>query len=67
MKWSHNDDWMVTADHHGFIKYWQSNMNPLKVFQGHKEAIRDLRYSLSYHGKPKDRRTGDRAMSTYSK
>jgi polyadenylation factor subunit 2 len=43
MKWSHNDDWMVTADHNGFIKYWQSNMNPLKVFQGHKEAIRDLR------------------------
>ncbi|KAF9365988.1 hypothetical protein BGX34_007039 [Mortierella sp. NVP85] len=45
MKWSHNDDWMVTADHHGFIKYWQSNMNPLKVFQGHKEAIRDLSFS----------------------
>ncbi|KAG0250831.1 hypothetical protein BG011_008054 [Mortierella polycephala] len=45
MKWSHNDDWMVTADHNGFIKYWQSNMNPLKVFQGHKEAIRDLSFS----------------------
>ncbi|KAG0378430.1 hypothetical protein BGX24_003879 [Mortierella sp. AD032] len=47
MKWSHNDDWMVTADHNGFIKYWQSNMNPLKVFQGHKEAIRDLSFSPS--------------------
>ncbi|KAF9954294.1 hypothetical protein BGZ72_004684 [Mortierella alpina] len=47
MKWSHNDEWMVTADHNGFIKYWQSNMNPLKVFQGHKEAIRDLSFSPS--------------------
>ena len=33
---------MVTADHAGFIKYWQSNMNTLKVWQGHKEAVRDL-------------------------
>ncbi|ORZ09387.1 WD40-repeat-containing domain protein, partial [Lobosporangium transversale] len=47
MKWSHNGDWMVTADHHGFIKYWQINMNPLKIFQGHKEAIRDLSFSPS--------------------
>ena len=42
MKWSHNDNWMVTADHKGIIKYWQSNMNNLKVIEGHKEAIRDL-------------------------
>lgn len=42
MRWSHNDNWMVTADHSGVIKYWQSNMNNLKMFQGHKEAIRDL-------------------------
>jgi len=42
MIWSHNDNWMVTADHSGIIKYWQSNMNNLKAFQGHSEAIRDL-------------------------
>ena len=42
MKWSHNDNWMVTADHKGVIKYWQSNMNNLKMIEGHKEAIRDL-------------------------
>lgn len=42
MKWSHNDNWMVTADHKGIIKYWQSNMNNLKMIEGHKEAIRDL-------------------------
>ncbi|CAG8525732.1 5341_t:CDS:10 [Paraglomus brasilianum] len=45
MKWSHDDNWMVTADHKGIIKYWQSNMNNLKMIEGHKEAIRDLSFS----------------------
>jgi polyadenylation factor subunit 2 len=33
MIWSHNDIWMVTADHAGYVKYWQSNMNNVKMFQ----------------------------------
>ncbi|OZJ03912.1 pre-mRNA 3' end processing protein WDR33 [Bifiguratus adelaidae] len=45
MKWSHNQEWMVTADHSGIIKYWQSNMNNLKMFQGHREAVRDISFS----------------------
>jgi len=44
MVWSHNDIWMVTGDHGGYIKYWQSNMNNVKMFQAHKEAIRGIRY-----------------------
>ncbi|KAI7861762.1 WD40-repeat-containing domain protein [Spinellus fusiger] len=47
MSWSHNDNWMVTADHSGVIKYWQSNMSNLKMFQGHREAIRDLTFAPS--------------------
>lgn len=43
MTWSHNDMWMLTADHGGYIKYWQSNMNNVKMFQAHKEAIREAR------------------------
>lgn len=43
MQWSHNDSWMVTADHSGYIKYWQSNMNNVKMYQGHKEPIRGIR------------------------
>ena len=31
-KWSHNDTWMVTGDHGGYIKYWQSNMNNVKMY-----------------------------------
>lgn len=46
MVWSHNDQWMLTADHAGFIKYWQSNMNNVKMYQGHKEPIRSIRWEL---------------------
>lgn len=44
MKWSRNDLWMVTADHDGFVKYWQANMNNVTMFQAHKEAVRSLRW-----------------------
>ncbi|XP_061387172.1 pre-mRNA 3' end processing protein WDR33-like [Musca vetustissima] len=45
MVWSHNDSWMVTGDHAGYVKYWQSNMNNVKMFQAHKEAIRGISFS----------------------
>lgn len=45
MRWTHNNQWMVTADHAGFIKYWQSNMNNVKMYQGHKEPIRGIRWA----------------------
>ena len=43
--YSHNDDWLLSADHDGVIKYWQLNFNNVKVIQGHAEAIRDLAFS----------------------
>lgn len=47
MVWSHNDNWMVTGDHAGYVKYWQSNMNNVRMFQAHKEPVRGIRYALS--------------------
>ncbi|XP_076472222.1 uncharacterized protein LOC143301721 isoform X2 [Babylonia areolata] len=44
MRWTHNDLWMVTADHGGYVKYWQSNMNNVKMYQGHKEPIRGVSF-----------------------
>ena len=41
--WSHNDLFMVSCDNAGFVKYWQSNMNAIKMFQAHKDPIRDSR------------------------
>ena len=49
MIWSHNDTWMLTGDHSGFIKYWQSNMNNVQMFQAHKEAVRGLRYNYALY------------------
>lgn len=49
MVWSHNDSWMITGDHAGYVKYWQSNMNNVKMFQAHKEALRGIRYLLLYY------------------
>ncbi len=43
MVWSHNDQWMLTGDHGGYVKYWQSNMNNVKMYQAHKDPIRGLR------------------------
>lgn len=44
MVWSHNDIWMVTGDHAGYVKYWQSNMNNVKMFQAHKEPLRGISF-----------------------
>jgi len=52
MIWSRSEQWMLTGDDKGYIKYWQTNMNNVKMFQGHIEAIRGLRYknqTLIYH------------------
>lgn len=43
MVWSRSDSWMVTADQTGYVKYWQSNMNNVKMFQAHKEPVRAIR------------------------
>jgi hypothetical protein len=39
---------MITGDHDGVVKYWQPNMNFVKAFSAHKEAVRGLRYALQY-------------------
>jgi polyadenylation factor subunit 2 len=44
MQWSHNNDWLVAADDSGMLKYWQSNMNNVKAWKGHREAVRDLAF-----------------------
>ena len=43
MEWNKSETWLLTADHSGNIKYWQSNMNNVKAFDAHTEVIRDAR------------------------
>ena len=45
LAYSHIDDWLVSADHDGIIKYWQPNFNNVESIRGHTEPIRDLAFS----------------------
>jgi polyadenylation factor subunit 2 len=44
MTWTNNENWMVTGDHGGVIKYWQPNMNNVQAFTAHKEAVRSISF-----------------------
>lgn len=46
MVWSHNDSWLLSGDHGGVVKYWQSNMNNVQMYEAHKEPIRGLRLEM---------------------
>ncbi|PKI82754.1 pre-mRNA cleavage and polyadenylation factor (CPF) complex subunit [Malassezia vespertilionis] len=45
MEWSHSGSWLVSCDQNGQIKYFQSNMNNVQAFTGHRDAIRGLSFS----------------------
>ncbi|XP_033125411.1 pre-mRNA 3' end processing protein WDR33-like [Anneissia japonica] len=46
MVWSHNNLWLMSGDHMGYVKYWQSNMNNVRMFQAHvDQAIREITFS----------------------
>lgn len=45
LSYSHSDDWLISADHDGVIKYWQPNFNNVESIRGHHDPIRDLAFS----------------------
>lgn len=45
LKYSHNDDWLLSGDQSGVIKYWQPNFNNVNILNGHNDAIRDIAFS----------------------
>ncbi|KAK0709117.1 WD40-repeat-containing domain protein [Lasiosphaeria miniovina] len=45
LAYSHSDDWLVSADHDGVIKYWQPNFNNVESIRGHQDPVRDLAFS----------------------
>ncbi|MCJ1473230.1 pre-mRNA cleavage and polyadenylation factor (CPF) complex subunit [Lambiella insularis] len=44
-EYSHSEDWLVSADHDGVVKYWQPNFNNVKAIQAHGDPIRDIAFS----------------------
>lgn len=45
MSWSRYGNWLLSGDQHGYIKYWQNNMNNVHMFQAHRDcAVRGLTF-----------------------
>ncbi|KAF2126133.1 WD40 repeat-like protein [Dothidotthia symphoricarpi CBS 119687] len=42
VEYTHTDDWLLSADQTGVVKYWQTNFNNVKEVQAHSEAVRGL-------------------------
>jgi polyadenylation factor subunit 2 len=45
--YSHNDDWLLSGDHDGIVKYWQPNFNNLESISAHSDPVRDIAFSPS--------------------
>ena len=43
--WSKNENWLLTGDDAGRIKYWQTNLNNLKSVNAHTEPVRGLSFA----------------------
>jgi polyadenylation factor subunit 2 len=44
MTYTHNDNWLITGDDAGSIKYWQSNLNHVKVCCSPRDTRRPWRF-----------------------
>lgn len=42
---SHSDDWLLSGDREGVVKFWQPNFNNLNILQAHTEVVRDIAFS----------------------
>ncbi|KAL5598763.1 uncharacterized protein BROUX77_005796 [Berkeleyomyces rouxiae] len=45
LSYSNNNDWLISGDHDGLVKYWQPNFNNLESVTAHTDPIRDLAFS----------------------
>jgi len=46
MGWANNEQWLLSGDHNGYVKYWQTNLNNVHMFQAHKDyAVRAISFS----------------------
>jgi polyadenylation factor subunit 2 len=45
MEYSHSDEWLISGDHDGVIKYWLPNFNNVENINAHSDPIRDLAFS----------------------
>ena len=42
---SHNENWFLSGDDAGVVKYWQTNLNNMKQIKAHDEPVRALAFA----------------------
>lgn len=47
MVFSHSENWLLTGDDAGVIKYWKPNLELVKSAPAHKEALRGIAFAPS--------------------
>ncbi|GKV12515.1 hypothetical protein SLEP1_g23646 [Rubroshorea leprosula] len=52
--WSYNDNWMVSGDDQGSIRYWENNTKHVEAFSAYEESVRDLRKDLKFCSRSDD-------------
>ncbi|KAI5959702.1 PFS2 [Candida theae] len=45
MKYSNNDEWLLSGDQNGTVKYWQPNFNNVNNITAHSNGVRDIAFS----------------------
>lgn len=45
LKYSHDDEWLLSGDQDGLVKYWQPNFNNVNIIKAHTDAVRDIAFS----------------------
>ncbi|RCK64088.1 Polyadenylation factor subunit 2 [Candida viswanathii] len=45
MKYSNHDEWLLSGDQNGVVKYWQPNFNNVNNINAHSNGIRDIAFS----------------------
>lgn len=45
VEYAHNDEWLISSDQEGHVKYWQTNFNNVKDIQAHADPVRDLSFA----------------------
>lgn len=47
MQYAHNENWLLTGEDDGKLKYWKPNLECVKAEPAHKEAVRGIAFSPS--------------------
>ncbi|KAK1090032.1 pre-mRNA cleavage and polyadenylation factor (CPF) complex subunit, partial [Friedmanniomyces endolithicus] len=46
IRYSHSNEWLLSADQDGVVKYWQTNFNNVQSIRAHDDApVRDVAFA----------------------